>query len=155
MSATNSAAAGKTEPAKAPEGETKSDLPSLGALDEDDEFEEFEEQGMLRGYIKGTLLGTLLLTWETDWNDAETDLSHLTGSHPNAPGARVGLTMGASSASTGDHLWQDSWDDDTVEDDFSKALRCVYARMLPRGITDTDTHAQGRAGQAESIALHE
>ena len=59
----------------------------------------------------------------TDWNDAETDLSHLTGGASNPIGAGVGLTMGASSASTGDHLWQDSWDDDTVEDDFSKALR--------------------------------
>lgn len=27
--------------------ETRSNLPSLGALDEDDEFEEFEEQGTL------------------------------------------------------------------------------------------------------------
>ncbi|KAJ9475778.1 26S proteasome complex subunit [Pseudozyma hubeiensis] len=85
-----------------PTEENKSALPSLGALDEDDEFEEFDEQ---------------------DWNDAETDLSHLTAGTSHAPGAGVGLTMGASSASTGDHLWQDSWDDDTVEDDFSKALR--------------------------------
>ncbi|CCF49490.1 hypothetical protein NDA18_004639 [Ustilago nuda] len=84
-----------------PLDENKSALPSLGALDEDDEFEEFDEQ---------------------DWNDAETDLSHLTAG-ANTLGSAVGLTMGASSASTGDHLWQDSWDDDTVEDDFSKALR--------------------------------
>ena len=62
------------------------------------------------------------MAW-TDWNDAETDLSHLTGGGSNALGSGVGLTMGASSTSTGDHLWQDSWDDDTVEDDFSKALR--------------------------------
>ncbi|SYW76613.1 probable Brh2-interacting protein Dss1 [Ustilago bromivora] len=71
-----------------PVDENKSALPSLGALDEDDEFEEFDEQG-----------------------------------GANTLGSAVGLTMGASSASTGDHLWQDSWDDDTVEDDFSKALR--------------------------------
>ncbi|TKY88407.1 hypothetical protein EX895_002759 [Sporisorium graminicola] len=104
MSATSSNAQNlKPEPqsTKATE-ETKSSLPSLGALDEDDEFEEFDEQ---------------------DWNDTETDLSHLTAGASNATGAGVGLTMGASSASTGDHLWQDSWDDDTVEDDFSKALR--------------------------------
>lgn len=69
------------------------------------------------------LLIKLFLLIATDWNDAETDLSHLTGGGANALGAGVGLTMGASSASTGDHLWQDSWDDDTVEDDFSKALR--------------------------------
>lgn len=74
-----------------------------------------------------------------DWNDADTDLSHLTASHPNATGARVGLTMGASSASTGDHLWQDSWDDDTVEDDFSKALRYVFAKTSHKRIQDTDS----------------
>lgn len=51
--ANNTAASGKTDlPKAASEAETKSQLPSLGALDEDDEFEEFEEQGM---YISGAL----------------------------------------------------------------------------------------------------
>ncbi|ETS61446.1 brh2-interacting protein dss1 [Moesziomyces aphidis] len=101
MSATTSAQKPETQSTQ-PTEDAKSALPSLGALDEDDEFEEFDEQ---------------------DWNDAETDLSHLTAGASNAPGAGVGLTMGAASTTTGDHLWQDSWDDDTVEDDFSKALR--------------------------------
>ncbi|SNX86897.1 probable Brh2-interacting protein Dss1 [Melanopsichium pennsylvanicum] len=102
MSATNSQTTKPDPHLTKPAHEQKSSLPSLGALDEDDEFEEFDEQ---------------------DWNDTETDLSNLQPGGSNAPGAGVGLTMGASSASTGDHLWQDSWDDDTVEDDFSKALR--------------------------------
>lgn len=33
-----------------------------------------------------------------------------------------GAGAGAGSAPA-DHLWQDNWDDDDVEDDFSKALR--------------------------------
>lgn len=32
-------------------------------------------------------------------------------------------SSGSGTGSGGDHLWQDSWDDDTVEDQFSKALR--------------------------------
>ena len=31
----------------------------------------------------------------------------------------------ASSDAAGDHLWEDNWDDDDVEDDFIKQLRLV------------------------------
>lgn len=44
-----------------------------------------------------------------DWDDSETDLSHLKG----AAGTEAGV----------DNLWEDNWDDDDVEDDFSKQLR--------------------------------
>lgn len=100
------------------------DLPPLGVLDEDDEFEEFDVQ---------------------DWNDTDTALAHLsdknvyisngnaTSSTPSAPGATVGLSIvGGASGRTGeDHLWADNWDDDDVEDDFSKALRYVSTQCLP------------------------
>ncbi|KAJ7220150.1 DSS1/SEM1 family-domain-containing protein [Mycena pura] len=46
-----------------------------------------------------------------DWDDGQTDLAHLGGS---APGA---------AKSGGDNLWEDNWDDDSIEDDFSVQLR--------------------------------
>ncbi|KAJ7650741.1 DSS1/SEM1 family-domain-containing protein [Roridomyces roridus] len=46
-----------------------------------------------------------------DWDDAQTDLAHLGGA---APG---------SAKSGGDKLWEDNWDDDDIEDEFSVQLR--------------------------------
>ncbi|CAL1716875.1 unnamed protein product [Somion occarium] len=64
--------------------------PTLGVLEEDDEFEEFAV---------------------ADWDDSQTDLAHLGGA---APGA---------AKSGGNKLWEDNWDDDDIEDDFSVQLR--------------------------------
>ncbi|KAF8501263.1 DSS1/SEM1 family-domain-containing protein [Gautieria morchelliformis] len=64
----------------------------LGALEEDDEFEEFPAQ---------------------DWDDSETNLAHLNGS-----GAAVAT----------DKLWEDNWDDDDIEDEFSLQLRSELAK---------------------------
>lgn len=52
-----------------------------------------------------------LIAIQTDWDDAQTDLAHLGGT---APG---------SAKSGGDKLWEDNWDDDDVEDEFSVQLR--------------------------------
>lgn len=49
---------------------------------------------------------------DVDWEDSATDLANLGGA---APGAKSG----------GDKLWEDNWDDDDIEDDFSVQLRCV------------------------------
>ncbi|KAH8100936.1 DSS1/SEM1 family-domain-containing protein [Cristinia sonorae] len=46
-----------------------------------------------------------------DWDDSQTNLAHLEGT---APG---------SAKSKGDKLWEDNWDDDDIEDDFSVQLR--------------------------------
>ncbi|KAF8905044.1 DSS1/SEM1 family-domain-containing protein [Gymnopilus junonius] len=46
-----------------------------------------------------------------DWDDSKTDLAHLGGA---APGA---------AKSGGDKLWEDNWDDDDIEDEFSVQLR--------------------------------
>ena len=56
-----------------------------------------------------------------DWDDSHTDLAHLAG---KAPGA---------AKSGGDKLWEDNWDDDDIEDDFSIQLRCVYASEMDFG----------------------
>ncbi|KZS92671.1 hypothetical protein SISNIDRAFT_105939 [Sistotremastrum niveocremeum HHB9708] len=61
-----------------------------GALEEDDEFEEFPVQ---------------------DWDDSSTELAHLKGGVPG--GAKA----------DGDKLWEDNWDDDDVEEEFSLQLR--------------------------------
>ena len=48
-----------------------------------------------------------------DWDDSATDLAHL---GDTAPGA-----------TKSDKLWEDNWDDDDVEDDFSVQLRWVHS----------------------------
>ena len=63
-----------------------------------------------------------------DWDDSHTDLAHLGGT---APGA---------AKSGGDKLWEDNWDDDDIEDDFSVQLRCVsFVSDCPRPRTGTGT----------------
>ncbi|KAJ7086149.1 DSS1/SEM1 family-domain-containing protein [Mycena belliarum] len=56
-----------------------------------------------------------------DWDDGQTDLAHLGGA---APG---------SAKSGGDKLWEDNWDDDDIEDDFSVQLRNELAKMNKGG----------------------
>jgi hypothetical protein len=51
-----------------------------------------------------------------DWDDSQTDLAHLGGA---APGA---------AKSGGDKLWEDNWDDDDIEDEFSVQLRNELAK---------------------------
>jgi len=51
-----------------------------------------------------------------DWDDSQTDLAHLGGA---APGA---------AKSGGDKLWEDNWDDDDIEDEFSMQLRNELAK---------------------------
>ena len=48
----------------------------------------------------------------TDWDDSEADLSHLL-SGSNTP------------RTAQEAFWEENWDDDDIEDDFSKQLRCV------------------------------
>lgn len=113
------------------------DIPSLGALDEDDEFEEFEAQGGWQLLVLGSVGSVVSLFFEgdrladcfkllprslrTDWDDADTSLAHLGN---ETGGGAAGLSIsGAQQGGTGDHLWEDNWDDDDVEDDFGKALR--------------------------------
>lgn len=91
-------------------------VPHLSVLEEDDEFEEFAVQGehtpqtAQRGHavferlLRHTRAGT-------DWDDSQTDLAHLGGV---APGA---------AKSEGDKLWEDNWDDDDIEEEFSVQLR--------------------------------
>jgi len=56
-----------------------------------------------------------------DWNDTETDLAHLAGAQPGA------------TKSGGDKLWEDNWDDDDIEDEFSVQLRNELAKTKESG----------------------
>ena len=51
---------------------------------------------------------------------------------------QFGYLVGPGAAkSGGDKLWEDNWDDDDIEDDFSVQLRCAYLRIAhTRGITE-------------------
>jgi hypothetical protein len=53
-----------------------------------------------------------------DWDDSTTDLAHLKGA---APGV---------AKSAGDKLWEDNWDDDDIEDEFSVQLRYDVSTCL-------------------------
>ncbi|KAG9011108.1 hypothetical protein FRB94_009251 [Tulasnella sp. JGI-2019a] len=81
------------------EASESSKIPQLGALEEDDEFEEFPVE---------------------DWDDSETALAHLTkNTASSGDPSKPGLS---------DTLWEDNWDDDDVEDDFSKQLRAELTK---------------------------
>jgi hypothetical protein len=54
-----------------------------------------------------------------DWDDSQTDLANLAGA-----GA-------AGSAAGGDKLWEDNWDDDDIEEEFSTQLRFVIMLHPP------------------------
>lgn len=56
-----------------------------------------------------------------DWDDSETDLAHLGGA---APGV---------AQSGGDKLWEDNWDDDDIEDEFSIQLRNELTKKENKG----------------------
>lgn len=101
---------------------TKEDaIPGLGVLEEDDEFEEFPVQGECTHHypvLSLTRLSQLdplvVYTFNTsDWDDSQTDLANLAGAGS------------AGSAAGGDKLWEDNWDDDDIEEEFSTQLRFV------------------------------
>lgn len=113
--ATTSKAEDATKPTEPPK-EGDQTLPHLSVLEEDDEFEEFAVQGEpallqdSRARIHTTLQSTSPPS-SVDWDDSQTDLAHLGGV---APGA---------AKSEGDKLWEDNWDDDDIEEEFSVQLR--------------------------------
>ncbi|CAG8442208.1 5903_t:CDS:2 [Funneliformis caledonium] len=79
----------------------KETIPQLGALEEDDEFEEFASEEVEK-WNPLTLIQIWSLSFNfaldtLDWNETEEDQET--------------------------HLWEDNWDDEDVEDDFSKQLR--------------------------------
>lgn len=76
----------------------------------------------------------LLLTHaRLDWDESETDLSHLV-SGPGVVGGKIdGSTQPAAEA-----FWEENWDDDDIEDDFSKQLR--YALVERTHYTNCNAH---------------
>lgn len=59
-----------------------------------------------------------------DWDDSEASLNQITTSiKGKSDSTSNGQANTAGSAN--DNLWEDNWDDDDIEDDFSVQLRCV------------------------------
>lgn len=118
MSSNNASSSKVESPTKVAEPHKEDEhQPGLGVLEEDDEFEEFP--------VAGTSYPSRLpfycppdVVCDLDWDESETDMSHLGG---NAPGA---------AKSGGDKLWEDNWDDDDIEDDFSVQLRYACALVF-------------------------
>ena len=51
-----------------------------------------------------------------------------------------GETEAASGSNATQHLWEESWDDDDTNDDFSAQLKCVSPLcLLPPFLTDIET----------------
>jgi hypothetical protein len=70
------------------------------------------------------LLGWFLIIYvqtNAEWKDEETDVAKYL--------EQSGATGGGGAPS---HLWEDSWDDDDVEEDFSVQLRYFYASLTTR-----------------------
>lgn len=57
-----------------------------------------------------------------DWPEHDTEIHNAQQPVSNAA---LALDMSGATRSGGDHLWEDNWDDDDIEDNFSKALRYV------------------------------
>lgn len=49
--------------------------------------------------------------------------------------AHLGGAAPGAAKSSGDKLWEDNWDDDDIEDDFSVQLRCVSLCLLYFGLS--------------------
>jgi hypothetical protein len=56
----------------------------------------------------------------SDWDDSQTDLANMGGAGT------------AGSAPGGDKLWEDNWDDDDIEEEFSTQLR--FVTLYPAGV---------------------
>ncbi|KAJ4538733.1 26S proteasome complex subunit [Exophiala dermatitidis] len=88
----------EVDPAQASKTATN---PQPALLEEDDEFEDFPVEGMEAIYSSVSAHGRLnVLTPSTDWAQEDTDV----------PGGTT-------------HLWEESWDDDDQNEDFSKQLK--------------------------------
>jgi 26 proteasome complex subunit DSS1 len=116
----SSTAAKSDDPTKSTElSKEEESTPHLGVLEEDDEFEEFPVQGERRLQVPCASLAEPAAFRSTDWDDSQTDLAHLGG-----------VTPGAAKAD-GDKLWEDNWDDDDIEEDFSVQLRYAWRQLIP------------------------
>ena len=91
--------------------------PALGALDEDDEFEEFETDGTCNDQTNSCM--------DADWPDHSTVMGVQADANNASGSATVALDMSGSLRAGSDHLWEDNWNDDDIEDEFSVALRYV------------------------------
>lgn len=98
--------------------------PAPALLEEDDEFEDFPVEGRLeKQRCSYGILINQANTVSIDWPTEDTEV----------PGGTT-------------HLWEESWDDDDENEDFSKQLKYVQLWSLhgPRSRPDIDKQSQRR-----------
>lgn len=61
----------------------------------------------------------------TDWDDSEASLNQISTSIKGKADSTANGQAGAGTNGSNDNLWEDNWDDDDIEDDFSVQLRYV------------------------------
>ena len=79
-------------------------------------------------------------TLTSDWPEEDTMAGTKSNETDTAGHATVALDMSGSARSGGNHLWEDNWDDDDIEDDFSVALRYVALNRQLNPSIDTATY---------------
>lgn len=132
----------------------KKPLPKLGALEDDDEFEvcsevRFQVWVMLiepsRTFLPQVHTGWLAYCWLC-WLSCADYEGNIQDS----------LKKAAAGPSDSDNLWEDNWDDDDVDDDFTKQLRCVvYYWNNVSGLTVYRTAIQERANAPADETMKE
>ena len=120
MSAADASTSKAESSSKVEETHKEDEQPALGILEEDDEFEEFAVAGAYASVSSSPGYADEPRSGVADWDDSKTHLGDLRGT----------VTPGAAK-SDGDKLWEDNWDDDDIEDDFSvqviSKFRCQLA----------------------------
>ncbi|EEH07947.1 predicted protein [Histoplasma capsulatum var. duboisii H88] len=121
-----SAQATSTQPAsqKQPEAVPQSQQQKPAALEEDDEFEDFPVEGTSSFLSPGKRAQQSTSTF---WIPQTNSLDSFDIIPPetllNWPQDEAETTGFASSGDTSSHLWEESWDDDDNNEDFSKQLK--------------------------------
>lgn len=114
----NTAAAAQTSTDK-PAEEAAPQQQKRAALEEDDEFEDFPIEGMLS--LITTISAVLAYTFRP-MSTKKANMIHL-ADWPQEDAEVPEASSSGNVNGNSDHLWEESWDDDDTNEDFSKQLK--------------------------------
>lgn len=86
----------------------------------------------------------------TDWDDSEASLNQISTSIKGKADSTANGQAGAGTNGSNDNLWEDNWDDDDIEDDFSVQLRYV---VLPTHISNVPPRNTGASTDCRTCAI--
>ncbi|KAJ7510463.1 hypothetical protein B0H11DRAFT_2216255 [Mycena galericulata] len=109
MSSSASASSSKQAETKVAEKPKEAHQAQLGVLEEDDEFEEFP--------VAGSFISLLCDPHSRTFSRTQT------GTTRRQTLRTLAARRQGAAKSGGDKLWEDNWDDDDIEDEFSVQLR--------------------------------